>query len=68
MTIRIHSPVSAPDADRLDFIQRLDSCVAIEVTDWEAQFIENLLTNPRPLTPAQRVSIDSLRNQYEGQL
>ena len=56
------------DLDRLRFLQRLDAAVHIDVTDWEAGFIENLITGPRVLTPAQRNAIDKMRKEYEGRL
>ena len=55
------------DAERRDFLKRLDAA-PFEVTDWEAQFIDDHLTSPRPFTPAQRSAIDKMRDSYEGRL
>ena len=46
------------------FLKMLDDSEAVSVSDWEAQFIESFLTNPRPLTPKQREVADALREKY----
>ena len=51
-----------------EFLNRLDAALHIDVTDWEAQFIENLITNQRPLTPGQRRAIQELQTKYYGRL
>lgn len=50
-----------------EFLIRLDRA-DFEVTDWEAQFIADLIGSPRPLTPAQRAKCDRLRSEYEHRL
>lgn len=62
------SQVSEEDADRIEFLRRLDNAVAVEVTDWEAGFIESFLRNSRPMTPAQRKVADDMRERYEWQM
>lgn len=57
-----------PDAARLAFLRDLDASLHLDVTDWEAGFIANLITNPRPLTEQQRAAIDQLRTTYEARL
>ena len=64
---RAPGALSAEDAERIDFLKRLDHA-PFEVSDWEAGFIENLITNPRSLTPAQRTACDEMRTEYEGKL
>ena len=51
-----------------EFLNRLDAAVHIDVTDWEAKFIENLITNQRPLTPGQRRCIQDLQTKYYARL
>jgi len=55
------------DRDRIAFLRQLDEA-EVYVTDWEAQFIADLLANKRPLTQRQRDAIDGLRKSYEHQL
>jgi hypothetical protein len=50
-----------------EFLERLDRA-DFEVTDWEAQFLADLIAHPRPLTPAQRAKCDQLRTEYEHRL
>jgi hypothetical protein len=56
-------PISPADQDRIAFLTKLDNA-PFEVTEWEARFIESFLTNPRPLTPAQREAADTLKQRY----
>ena len=58
---------TAADRERFAFLNHLDAAW-FDVTDWEASFIENLITAPRPLTPAQRRAIDDLRTKYPARL
>ena len=60
-------PIPAEDQDRLDFLLHLDAA-PFDITDWEASFLEDLVTNPRPLTPRQRAVIDDLRTRYQPRL
>lgn len=60
--------MSHEDAARLEFLKRLDQSTALEVSDWEAGFIENFLDNPRSMTPAQRAAVDGMREKYEAKL
>jgi len=55
------------DVERMFFLAKLDGA-DFEVTDWEAQFIADLISNPRPLTPAQRATIDGLRAKYAQEM
>jgi len=64
----ISPEVQREDAIRVTFLHRLDSAVHVEVTDWEARFIESFLTNPRPFTGPQRDCIDKMRTAYEARL
>lgn len=57
--------ISAADWERIGFLEELDGA-DVEVTDWEAQFIEDLITSPRALTPAQRAVVDKMRDTYAG--
>jgi hypothetical protein len=65
---RVTAQLRADDRERRRFLERLDNAVAINVTDWEAQFLHSHLTSPRPFTDPQRNAIDELRTKYEGQL
>lgn len=62
-------PTPSPeDRERRRFLERLDNAVAVDVTDWEAQFLNDLLTSPRPFTQPQRTAIDELRTKYLARL
>ena len=54
------------DASRRDFIDALDAAWQdVDVTEWEADFIESVKQNDlRSFTPAQRASIDRMRERY----
>ena len=45
------------------FIGRLDAA-SFDVTDWEAQFIEDLLRSPRPLDEGQRTAVREMQAKY----
>ena len=60
--------ISASDRSLLDFLFALDSSAHVDVTDWEAQFLADLIDSPRPLTPAQRTTIAHLRTKYGHRL
>jgi hypothetical protein len=60
--------VDGADLERLDFLRRLDASEAVEVTDWEAGFIESFLESPRLMTPAQRATVDGMMADYEDKL
>ena len=53
----------AEDLRRREFLAALDEA-EFDVTDWEAQFLEDHLANPRPVTEAQRACIDRMREIY----
>ncbi len=59
--------LSDEDLERLAFLTRLDGA-EFDVTDWEAGFIESFLSNPRPMTTAQRGAVDGMREQYEEKM
>ena len=56
--------ISAEDLERIEFLRHLDAA-PVEVTDWEAQFIESFLTAERPLTAKQREAVDEMRSRYQ---
>jgi hypothetical protein len=61
-------PILTPEEYRIfEFLNRLDAA-DFEITDWEAQFVADLIKEPRPLTRDQRDKVDQLRTQYEGRL
>lgn len=55
------------DTDRTTFLKQLDESTEVEVTDWEAKFIENLM-GKTTFTPRQREVIDDMINEYDGRL
>lgn len=63
MSIERTVGISAEDLERLEFLKRLDEA-DVEVTDWEAGFIESFVANPRGMTGAQRAAVDGMRMQY----
>lgn len=60
--------LSAEDRERIEFLHKLDAAARINVTDWEANFIEDFLQRPRSMTTAQRAAVDAMRSQYEGEI
>jgi len=60
------SPSNMADQDYLAFIRQLDAA-PFEVTDWEAQFIESIVSRG-VRTEKQRQVIDELRAKYGDQL
>lgn len=40
----------------------------IKLTEWEKRFVADLVTEHRPLTQAQRDSIDELRHRFQSRL
>ena len=65
----IASELTREECRIYEFLLRLDDAAdTVEVTDWEASFIGDLLDHPRSLTPAQRAKCDELRTEYEGRL
>ena len=66
-TARVQTATEILDTERRRFLERLDAA-PFDVTDWEASFIEDFLTRPRPFTPSQRRSIDDMHTRYEGSL
>jgi hypothetical protein len=81
--INVRLDADAREAERLEdlarcrFLQRLDAA-PFEVTEWEAQFIEDVLARALPpkgagfhtlvFTPRQREKVDEMRKEYEGRL
>lgn len=56
------------DDARADFLKRLDDAAdEVNVTDWEAQFIESNLERQH-FSPKQREVIDRLVEKYEDRL
>lgn len=55
------------DLDRAEFLQDLDDSGTIEVTDWEARFIESNL-GVFSFTPKQRETIAGLMTKYARRL
>jgi hypothetical protein len=51
------------DADRVWFLKDLDNSAWVEVSDWEANFIESNLDETR-FTPNQRKIIDQMIQKY----
>lgn len=51
------------DADYRTILQEIDDMGA-EVSEWEADFIESILSHDRPLTPKQKDVIDRIRGKY----
>jgi hypothetical protein len=60
--------LSPEDQARMQFVGKLDAALHVEVTDWEASFLESLITNERPLTERQRETVDKMRKSYESSL
>lgn len=58
---------SGEDKERGKFLVRLD-CAEVEVTDFEARFIESFLNGPFAWTPARRNTCDQMRKTYGGRL
>ncbi len=59
------------DSDRLEFLKRLDASDDIEVTDWEARFIESAMnrhTGAILFSDRQREVIAELFRKYGGDL
>jgi hypothetical protein len=52
--------------EAIDFIRRLDAA-PFEITDWEARFVETILTKGL-FTAKQTEVIDGLRAKYESQM
>ncbi len=61
-----HPSHRSEDDSRRAFLQMLDGA-SLEVTDWEAKFIESCM-NQRNYTPRQREKIDQMRKEYEHRL
>ena len=57
----------AEDAERREFMKQLDAA-DFEVTDWEAQFLQDHLSQPRPFTNRQRETIDDMRKNYGARI
>jgi hypothetical protein len=55
------------DIERLEFLRDLDDAEHINVSEWEAKFIDSNIVFPR-YTPAQREVIDQLREKYGSRL
>ena len=65
----LHRDMGSYDRELLDFLQELDdAAVDLDVSDWEAEFIESNLTRCAPFTLAQRDVIERMREKYEGAL
>jgi len=62
-----HRDMDRYDVERLEFIQELDGA-NLDVTDWEADFIDSNLDRCIPFTPAQREAVVNMRDKYEGLL
>ena len=56
------------DRERMAFLRKLDDADGVEVTDWEAGFIESFLRSARPFTTAQRAAVDAMRAEYEDRI
>jgi hypothetical protein len=57
------------DIERGNFLRKLDFA-DIEITDFEARFIENFLSNKSLnwWTPGRRTTCDQMRQSYKGRL
>lgn len=55
------------DQGRADFLQDLDLTTAVEVSDWEAQFIESNLSRTS-FSDKQREIIDGMHRKYAAQI
>ena len=55
------------DSDRVRFLHDLDKSERVEVTDWEAKFIESNL-DQEMFSPKQREIIDRMMRQYDQKL
>ena len=51
------------DEEYLDALETMDN-MGVEVTDWEAQFMESVLAQLRPLSVKQRAVIQEMREKY----
>lgn len=59
------------DSERLEFLKRLDASEDIEVTDWEAKFLESAMkwhTGAILFSDRQREVIAELFRKYGGDL
>ena len=54
------------DAERAAFLQALDDA-DVQMTDWEYQFVTDLLTASN-FTEPQRAKIDQLRRKYRSEI
>jgi hypothetical protein len=54
------------DAERAAFLRKLDKS-DVEVTDWEARFIEVCMDKER-FSPAQRDSVDRMIDKYASRV
>lgn len=59
--------MSYTDRDRYDFLKKLGKAADIDVTDWEAKFIEDNVEVP-VYTRAQRETIDRMIAKYADRL
>ena len=57
----------AMDSLRHDFLEDLDDSLIIQVSDWEAGFMESNLSR-KHFSEGQRKIIDKMRKKYEGRL
>lgn len=57
----------ALDKLRSDFLSDLDDSVTIEISEWEADFLESNLSR-KAFSDGQRKVVDKLRKKYENKL
>ena len=55
------------DAQRVEFLEAL-SRTPVRLTEWEHQFVQDLILAPRSFTDPQRDAVDELRRKYECRL
>ena len=53
--------------ERREFLNDLDNSHRVEVTDWEAEFLESTMEQ-RSFSPKQRVVIDRMIDKYDRHL
>lgn len=65
-TVKRLMAMQLTDNERLDFLKRLDAAL-LEVTDWEATFIESCLKRSS-FSPKQQDAIDKMIKNYQAKI
>ena len=62
----ISSELTLEEQRIYEFLLRLKS--ANVLSGWDEQFVNDLLSHPRPITRDQRIAVDNLRAHWEAHL